>query len=82
MPLNQAKMLSGNQLVRTFSRFEGDELRRIFSFQCLLLPKRCSARFESFGSEAKARNRMMDHLLAHLDKLPDGRISHLVLDYC
>ncbi|XP_054263532.1 zinc finger and BTB domain-containing protein 49-like [Macrosteles quadrilineatus] len=74
MPLNQAKMLSGNQLVRTFSRFEGDELRRTFSFQCLLIPRKCCVRFESFGSETKARNLIKDHLLSHLDDLPEGEV--------
>uniref|UniRef100_A0A1B6KK68 C2H2-type domain-containing protein n=1 Tax=Graphocephala atropunctata TaxID=36148 RepID=A0A1B6KK68_9HEMI len=74
MPLNQARMLSVNQLVRTFSRFEGDELRRVFSFQCLLIPKKCGVRFESFGNETKARNLIKDHLLAHLEDLPEGEV--------
>jgi len=74
MPLNQARMLSGNQLVRTFSRFEGDELRRTFSFLCLLLPQKCSVQFQSFGSETKARNLIKDHLLSHLDELPEGEV--------
>ncbi|KAG8240497.1 hypothetical protein J6590_107374, partial [Homalodisca vitripennis] len=72
MPLNQARMLSVNQLVRTFSRFESDELRRLFSFQCLLIPKKCNVRFDSFGNETKARNLIKDHLLTHLEELPEG----------
>ncbi|KAG8310138.1 hypothetical protein J6590_069750 [Homalodisca vitripennis] len=74
MPINQARMLSVNQLVRTFSRFESDELRRLFSFQCLLIPKKCNVRFDSFGNETKARNLIKDHLLTHLEELPEGEI--------
>lgn len=81
MPLNQAKMLSGNQLVRTFSRFEGDELRRTFSFQCLLIPRKCCVRFESFGSETKARNLIKDHLLSHLDDLPEGKTCSSLMNH-
>lgn len=77
MPLNQARMLSGNQLVRTFSRFEGDEMKRIFSFQCLLIPRKCKVRFESFGSETKARSLVKDHLLQHLETLQEGELSNL-----
>lgn len=51
-------------------------MRRVFSFKCLLEPKKCSVSYESFGSETKAKNLIKDHLLAHLEEFPEGITSN------
>lgn len=66
--LTAAKLrsLSLSQQLRLCSRLDGDEMRRTFTYTCLLEPELCGQTFSSFGSEGRARQMMRTHLLEHL----------------
>ncbi|KAJ1523673.1 hypothetical protein ONE63_001513 [Megalurothrips usitatus] len=66
--LTAAKLrsLSLSQQLRLCSRLDGDEMRRTFTYTCLLEPELCGQTFSSFGSEGRARQMMRTHLQEHL----------------
>lgn len=66
--LTSAKLrsMSVSQQLRLCSRLDGDEMRRTFTYTCLLEPELCGQTFSSFGSEGRARQMMRTHLLEHL----------------
>ncbi|XP_049785447.1 zinc finger protein 107-like isoform X1 [Schistocerca cancellata] len=63
------KALTANQLIKTFSEFDGDEMKRMFTYKCTFDPQHCNKHFASFGSEGKARQQLKIHLLEHVKKL-------------
>jgi hypothetical protein len=69
MDLEHLRSLTANHLLKLFSEFDGDEIRRIFTFTCSMEPDRCREQFSSFGSEGKARQQMKSHLLEHVHLL-------------
>jgi hypothetical protein len=64
--VQQIGKLSDKQLVDSFSEFTCDEIRRVYSFKCCLIPLKCDVIFESFAAEDRARALMRDHLLNHI----------------
>ncbi len=73
--LTAAKLrsLSLSQQLRLCSRLDGDEMRRTFTYTCLLEPELCGQTFSSFGSEGRARQMMRTHLLEHLKNHGPGK---------
>jgi len=69
MDLEHVRSLTANHLLKLFSEFDGDEIRRIFTFTCFMEPEQCHQQFSSFGSEGKARQQMKSHLLEHVHQL-------------
>ena len=69
MDLEHIRSLTANHLLKLFSEFDGDEIRRIFTFTCFMEPEQCRQQFSSFGSEGKARQQMKSHLLEHVHQL-------------
>lgn len=69
MDLEYLRSLKANHLLKLFSEFDGDEIRRIFTFTCFMEPDQCHQQFSSFGSEGKARQQMKTHLLEHVHQL-------------
>ncbi|PNF34904.1 hypothetical protein B7P43_G01412 [Cryptotermes secundus] len=69
MDLEHLRSLTANHLLKLFSEFDGDEIRRIFTFTCFMEPEQCRQQFSSFGSEGKARQQMKSHLLEHVHQL-------------
>ncbi|XP_069695781.1 uncharacterized protein [Periplaneta americana] len=69
MDLEYLRSLTANHLLKLFSEFDGDEIRRIFTFTCFMEPDQCHKQFSSFGSEGKARQQMKSHLLEHVHQL-------------
>jgi len=67
--LEQIKAMSGNTLVRIFAETDFDELKRMYSYSCLLLPVDCKEKFQSFGNESKAKKDIRQHLEKHVDQL-------------
>lgn len=56
------------QLVKQFSIFTSDELKRQYSYVCALMPN-CEQKYTSFASESKARMSIKAHLEDHLEYL-------------
>lgn len=52
-----------------FSELICDEMRKNYSFQCFLIPDKCSQVYKSFGNEARARCKMKIHLQSHINDL-------------
>lgn len=67
--LEYVQALTANQLIKTFSEFDGDEMKRMFTYKCTFDPQHCNKHFASFGSEGKARQHLKVHLLEHVKKL-------------
>lgn len=67
---NSSQLLSmpATQLVKQFSVFTSDELKRQYSYTCALVPG-CGQRYTSFASEGRARMSIKAHLADHLDYL-------------
>uniref|UniRef100_A0A1B6C3L7 C2H2-type domain-containing protein n=1 Tax=Clastoptera arizonana TaxID=38151 RepID=A0A1B6C3L7_9HEMI len=74
--VEQALSLSTNHLLKIFSAFDSDEIKRVFSYKCLMLQPECDVTFSSFGSESKARHMIREHLHTHLYSLnPDDVLN-------
>ncbi|XP_046402500.1 uncharacterized protein LOC124168349 isoform X2 [Ischnura elegans] len=71
LSLDQIRELSAHHLLKCFSDFDGNELKRTFTYTCVLDPARCQEKFSSFGSELKARQQMKSHLMEHVNKLSE-----------
>lgn len=56
------------QLIKQFSIFTSDELKRQYSYVCTLMPD-CEQKYTSFASESKARMSIKAHLEDHLEYL-------------
>ncbi|XP_066582851.1 uncharacterized protein [Prorops nasuta] len=57
-----------SQLVKQFSIFTSDELKRQYSYTCSLISG-CEQKYTSFAGEGKARALIKDHLTKHLEEL-------------
>ncbi|XP_020706558.2 uncharacterized protein LOC105683399 isoform X2 [Athalia rosae] len=65
---SQLLSMPATQLVKQFSVFTSDELKRQYSYTCALVPG-CGQRYTSFASEGRARMSIKAHLADHLDFL-------------
>lgn len=65
---SQLLAMPATQLVKQFSLFTSDELKRQYSYTCALVPG-CGQRYTSFASEGRARMSIKAHLADHLDFL-------------
>ncbi|XP_046419629.1 uncharacterized protein LOC124179376 isoform X1 [Neodiprion fabricii] len=65
---SQLLAMPATQLVKQFSVFNSDELKRQYSYTCALVPG-CGQRYTSFASEGRARMSIKAHLADHLDYL-------------
>ncbi|XP_014478467.1 PREDICTED: zinc finger protein 37-like isoform X2 [Dinoponera quadriceps] len=55
-----------SHLVKQFTIFTSDELKRLYSYTCALVPG-CQQKYTSFASEVKARTSVKNHLEEHLE---------------
>ncbi|XP_064487766.1 gastrula zinc finger protein xFG20-1-like isoform X2 [Ornithodoros turicata] len=69
LTLDQIRALSDRMLLDMFSELTSNEIKRIFSYRCYLMPETCTETFSSFGNENRARLQMKSHLLTHIAKL-------------
>lgn len=69
LTLDQINSLSEKNLFEMFSEHICDEMKRNYSFQCYLIPEKCSQVYKSFGNETQARIKMKAHLLNHIKEL-------------
>ena len=69
LDLDEILKLTPKQLVRHFTVFESNELRRTFKHTCRLVPYECQYETSSFGSEAKSVRDIKQHLQEHLELL-------------
>ncbi|CAG0902929.1 unnamed protein product, partial [Darwinula stevensoni] len=72
LSLSELDQLSGHLMVKLFSRYEADEMRRTFSYKCCLLPNVCNQVIASFNMESRARESMKLHLMNHVKELHDA----------
>lgn len=66
--VSQLSSMSVSHLVKQFTIFTSDELKRQYSYTCALLPG-CQQKYTSFASEEKARVSIKNHLEEHLEYL-------------
>ncbi|XP_051160906.1 uncharacterized protein LOC127281302 [Leptopilina boulardi] len=63
------------QLIKQFSIFTSDELKRQYSYVCTLMPD-CEQKYTSFASESKARMSIKAHLEDHLEYLKSNNETY------
>ena len=73
MDLDEISNLTTKQLVKHFTVFESNELKRTFKHTCCLVPSECQYETTSFGSEAKSLRDIKQHLQNHLEELSSER---------
>ena len=73
MDLDEIIKLTAKQLVKHFTVFESNALRRTFKHTCCLVPSECQYETTSFGSEAKSLRNIKQHLQNHLEELSSER---------
>ena len=74
--MEQIKAMSANTLVRIFTETDFDEMKRMYCYTCLLMPGQCNEKFQSFGSESKAKKNIRQHLEDHVENLlAEGRLD-------
>ncbi|GAB1606618.1 zinc finger protein 37 homolog [Argonauta hians] len=69
--LDQIQMLSDKTLLDFFSEMTCNEMARNYTYQCYLIPDKCTAKFTSFGNEDKAKFQIRQHLTDHIQQLID-----------
>lgn len=69
--VNQLLTMPAMQLVKLFSVFSSDELKRQYSYSCALVPG-CGQNYTSFASEGRARMSIKSHLADHLEFLKNN----------
>jgi hypothetical protein len=69
--VTQLLSMPATQLVKLFSVFSSDELKRQYSYSCALVPG-CGQNYTSFASEGRARMSIKSHLADHLDFLKNN----------
>lgn len=69
--VNQLLSMPATQLVKLFSVFSSDELKRQYSYSCALVPG-CGQNYTSFASEGRARMSIKSHLADHLEFLKNN----------
>ncbi|XP_015593645.1 uncharacterized protein LOC107267003 isoform X2 [Cephus cinctus] len=73
--VEQLLAMPASQLVKQFSVFTSDELKRQYSYACALIPG-CTERYTSFASECRARMSIKAHLADHLEFLKRDAVSY------
>lgn len=68
----QLLSMPASQLVKQFSIFSSDELKRQYSYTCALVIG-CGQKYTSFASEGRARMSIKAHLAEHLEYLKLNR---------
>ena len=68
----QLLSMPATQLVKQFSIFTSDELKRQYSYVCALMPG-CEQKYTSFASEERARMSIKAHLEDHLEVLKSNK---------
>ncbi|XP_020296168.1 uncharacterized protein LOC109861073 isoform X2 [Pseudomyrmex gracilis] len=66
--VSQLLSMPVSHLVKQFTIFTSDELKRQYSYTCALVPG-CQQKYSSFASEEKARASIKNHLIGHLESL-------------
>lgn len=69
--VEQLLTMPATQLVKLFSVFSSDELKRQYSYSCALIPG-CGQNYTSFASEGRARMSIKSHLADHLEYLKNN----------
>lgn len=64
--LEQLLTMPAIQLLKQFTIFHSDELKRQYSYTCALVPD-CGQKYTSFASEIRARMSIKLHMTEHLD---------------
>ncbi|KAK9305424.1 hypothetical protein QLX08_003551 [Tetragonisca angustula] len=77
LTLNVPQLLSmpASQLVKQFSIFTSDELKRQYSYTCALVIG-CGQKYTSFASEGRARMSIKAHLAEHLEYLKANKEAY------
>lgn len=68
----QLLSMPASQLVKQFSIFTSDELKRQYSYTCALVVG-CGQKYTSFASEGRARMSIKAHLAEHLEYLKTNK---------
>ena len=69
--VNQLLTMPATQLIKLFTVFNSDELKRHYTYSCALVPG-CGQSFTSFASEDKSRLSIQEHLAMHLEFLKNN----------
>lgn len=69
--VNALLSMPATQLVKLFSVFSSNELKRQYSYSCALVPG-CGQSYTSFASEGRARMSIKSHLADHLEFLKNN----------
>lgn len=73
--VSQLLSMPASQLVKQFSIFTSDELKRQYSYTCALIIG-CGQKYTSFASEGKARMSIKAHLAEHLEYLKTNKETY------
>ncbi|XP_054013775.1 uncharacterized protein LOC128895310 isoform X1 [Hylaeus anthracinus] len=73
--VQQLLSMPASQLVKQFSIFTSDELKRQYSYTCALI-NGCSKKYTSFASEGRARMSIKVHLAEHLEYLKTNKEAY------
>ncbi|XP_076281706.1 uncharacterized protein LOC143209651 isoform X2 [Lasioglossum baleicum] len=71
----QLLSMPASQLVKQFSIFTSDELKRQYSYTCALVVG-CGQKYTSFASEGRARMSIKAHLAEHLEYLKTNKETY------
>ncbi|CAK9802319.1 Gastrula zinc finger protein XlCGF67.1 (Fragment) [Anthophora quadrimaculata] len=71
----QLLSMPASQLVKQFSIFTSDELKRQYSYTCALVVG-CGQKYTSFASEGRARMSIKAHLAEHLEYLKTNKDTY------
>ena len=69
--VQQLLTMPATQMVKFFTNFNSDELRKQYSYTCALVPG-CGQCYTSFASESRARVCIRAHLAEHLEFLKNN----------
>ena len=70
-------MLSDKCLVNMFAEPSSNEMTRLYTYTCILMPRTCKEQYTSFGNETRARMQVQAHLLGHIGELLKESSSEL-----
>ncbi|XP_076639254.1 uncharacterized protein LOC143351533 isoform X2 [Colletes latitarsis] len=73
--VSQLLSMPASQLVKQFSIFTSDELKRQYSYTCALIIG-CGQKYTSFASEGRARMSIKAHLAEHLEYLKTNKDAY------
>ncbi|XP_043233688.1 zinc finger protein Gfi-1-like [Amphibalanus amphitrite] len=78
LDLDEILQLTPKQLVKHFTHFESNELKRTFKHTCRLVPSECQYETTSFGSEDKSLREIKRHLQEHLEQLKTESTGRII----